>query len=153
MECTKNEFFELLKYSNELKRNKKSLYDEEPELFKDFLHISAKIETNFSYVERKAYIRIAKDFLDNKMISEDFCYAFQGIYEGVTNAISKMQEKESLELANLLNPDRSDLGQLLAYIYGTCDSYSPDPEVNSFNIDEKELKDCAKKLLLELDKE
>ena len=153
MEYTIDNYFKLLKHSNELRRNKKSLYNEEPELFSELLNFSANIETNFSYVERKEYIEIAKDFLDDKMTSEDFCYAFQAIYEGVCKAILKMEREESKELIDLLTPDRSDLGQLLAYVAGTCESYSPDPEVNYFNIDEKELKECARKLLLELGKE
>jgi hypothetical protein len=44
-----------------------------------------------------------------------------------------MKRAESLELANFLKPSRPELGHLLARIYGSCDSYSPDP-------DEKELR-------------
>ena len=62
-----------------------------------------------------------------------------------------MQRTESLELANFLKPSRPELGALLSRIYGSCDSFSPDPEIAMS--DEKELKDCAKILLSKLKEE
>jgi hypothetical protein len=64
-----------------------------------------------------------------------------------------MKRTESLELANFLNPSRPELGDLLARIYGSCDSFSPDPEVDIAMSDEKELKDCAQILLFKLQEE
>jgi hypothetical protein len=55
-------------------------------------------------------------------------------------------------LANFINKtDRYELGRLLARIYGSCDSFSLDPEVAMS--DEKELKDYAQILLFELQEE
>ena len=59
-----------------------------------------------------------------------------------------MKETESLELANFLEPDRSELGSLLGSIYGSWDAFSLDPEIALS--DEEDLKDCAKILLLKL---
>ena len=39
-----------------------------------------------------------------------------------------MERAESLELRNFLNPNREELGNLFARIYGSCDSFSLDPE-------------------------
>ena len=64
-----------------------------------------------------------------------------------------MEIKESLELANFLKSSRLELGNLLARIYGSCDSYSPDPEVDIPMSDEKELKDYAQILLFKLQEE
>lgn len=64
-----------------------------------------------------------------------------------------MKKKESLELANFLKPSRLELGDLLAHIYGSCNSFSPDLEVDIAMSDEKELKDCAQILLLKLQEE
>jgi hypothetical protein len=64
-----------------------------------------------------------------------------------------MKKDESLELANFLKPSRPELGDLLARIYGSCDSYSPDPEVEIAMSDEKELKDYAQILLFKLQEE
>ena len=62
-----------------------------------------------------------------------------------------MKRKESLELINFLKSSRPQLGKLLARIYGSCDSFSPDPDITM--ADEQELKDCAQILLVELQKE
>lgn len=59
-----------------------------------------------------------------------------------------MKKEESPELMNFLKPSRPELGNLLARICGACDSFSPDPEIAMS--DEKELKKCAKTLLLKL---
>ena len=70
------------------------------------------------------------------------------IYEGITRKLGQMKQTESLELANFLKPSRPELGDLLARIYGSCDSYSTDPEIALS--DEKELKDYAQILLFKL---
>jgi hypothetical protein len=75
------------------------------------------------------------------------------IYEGIGRKLGQMKKHESLELANFLKPSRPELGDLLARIYGSCDSFSPDPEVDIAMSDEKELKDCAQILLLKLQEE
>jgi hypothetical protein len=74
------------------------------------------------------------------------------IYEGISRKLGQMKRTESLELANFLKPSRPELGDLLARIYGSCDSFSPDPEDIAMS-DEKELKDCAQILLLKLQEE
>lgn len=144
-------FFKLLKYSNELKINNKYLDKEDPEAFNLLLNFSVTIEDNLHYSEKHEYIQLAKDFLADQITADDFSYSFQAIYEGICGKLGQMKRTESLELANFLKPSRPELGDLLARIYGSCDSFSPDPEIAMS--DEKELKDCAQILLVELQKE
>lgn len=144
-------FFKLLKYSNELKKNKKSLCEENSEAFNLLLDLSVTIETNLHYSEKQEYIELAKDFLDDQVTADDFSYSFMAIYEGITRKLGQMKDSEALELANFLKPSRPELGDLLARIYGSCDCFSLDPEIAMS--DEKELKDCAQILLLKLQKE
>ena len=145
-------FFKLLKYSNELKRNNKYLDKEDPEAFDTLLKFLVTIEENFHYSEKHEYINLAKDFLDNKITADDFSYSFMGIYEGIGKKLGQMEREESLELANFLNKtDRCGLDRLLSRIYGSCDSFSPDPDFTLS--DEKELKDYAQILLLKLQEE
>jgi hypothetical protein len=73
------------------------------------------------------------------------------IYQGISRKLDEMEKEEPLKLANFLEPSRPELGHLLARIYGSCDSYSPDPEIAM--ADEKELKDCAQILLVKLQEE
>jgi len=146
-------FFKLVKYSNELKKNKKSLLKEDPEAFDTLLKVMVTIEDNLHYSEKQEYIELAKDFLADQITADDFSYSFMAIYEGISRKLGQMKKDESLELANFLKPSRPELGDLLARIYGSCDSFSPDPEVDIAMSDEKELKDCAQILLVKLQEE
>jgi hypothetical protein len=144
-------FLKLLKYSNELKKKNKSLKNEDPEVFDVFLDFLVRIERNLHYLEKQVYINLAKDFLDDQITADDFSYSFMAIYGGIGQKLGQMKRAESVELANFLEPSRPELGDLLARIYGSCDSFSPDPEIAMS--DEKELKDCAQILLLTLQEE
>jgi hypothetical protein len=77
-------FFKLLKYSNELKKNKKYLSKEDPEAFDMLLNFSVRIENNLHYSEKQEYIELAKDFLADQITADDFSYSFMAIYEGIT---------------------------------------------------------------------
>ena len=144
-------FFKLLKYSNELKINNKYLDKEDPEAFDTLLKFLVRIEDNLHYSEKQEYIELAKDFLADQITADDFSYSFLAIYEGIGKKLGQMKRKESLELVNFLKSSRPQLGKLLARIYGSCDSFSPDPDITM--ADEQELKDCAQILLVELQKE
>lgn len=145
-------FFKLLKYSNELKRNKKYLQKEDPKAFETLLNFLVKIAENIHYSEKEEYINLAKDFLDNEITAEDFSYSFLGIYQGINKKINQMKLDESTELVNFLkSTDCDELNELLARIYGACDAFSTDPEIALS--DEKELAECAKSLLLKLEEE
>lgn len=144
-------FFKLLKYSNELKINNKYLDKEDPEAFDTLLKFLVRIEDNLHYSEKQEYIELAKDFLADQITADDFSYSFLAIYEGIGKKLGQMKRKESLKLVNFLKSSRPQLGKLLAQIYGSCDSFSPDPDITM--ADEQELKDCAQILLVELQKE
>lgn len=144
-------FFKLLKYSNELKKNKKSLRKKDYEAFNLLLNFSATIETNLHYSEKQEYIKLLQNFLADQINADDFSYSFMAIYEGINRKLGQMKKTESLELANFLKPVRPELGDLLVRIYGSCDSFSPDPEIAMS--DEKELRDAAQILLFKLQEE
>ena len=149
----KYNFLKLLAYSNELKKNKKSLLKENPEVFGILLNFLVRIERNLHYLEKQEYIELAKYFLADEITADDFSYSFMAIYEGINLKLGQMEKDESLDLVNFLRPSRPELGNLLARIYGSCDSFSSDPEVEIAMSDEKELKDCAQILLLKLQEE
>ena len=90
-------------------------------------------------MEKEKYIELVKDFLADKMSADDFSYSFMNIYERICRKLDPMKRNEALEFANFLKPSRPELGELLARIYRSCDSFSPDPEIAIS--DEKELKD------------
>ena len=145
----KDDFFKLLTYSNELRKNKKFLQKENPEAFKVLFDFLVTIEENLHYSEKHEYIQLAKNFLDDQITADDFSYSFMAIYEGINQKLGQMERDESLDLANFLGKTRRrELGRLLARIYGSCDSFSLNPDFTMS--DEKELKNCAQILLLKL---
>lgn len=145
-------FFKLLAYFNELRKVDKNLMSEDPEAFRVLLDFMVIIEGNYHYWEKQEYINLAKDFLDNQITAEDFSYSFLAIYGGISEKVRQMKQEGSVELAKFLNKtDRSKLNRLLSRTYGACDSFSLDPDISMS--DEKELKDCAQSLLLELQKD
>jgi hypothetical protein len=117
-------FFKLLKYSNELKKNKKYLSKEDPEAFDMLLHFSVRIENNLHYSEKQTYIELAKDFLADQITADDFSDVFMAIYLGITRKLGQMKRAESVELANFLEPSRSELGHLLARKFFTINCFS-----------------------------
>jgi len=119
MKLMEYNFFKLLAYSNELKKNRKSLLKEDPEVFDVFLHFLVRIERNLHYSEKQEYIELAKDFLADQITADDFSYSFMAIYEGINRKLGQMERDESLDLANFLKPSRPELGDLLARIYGS----------------------------------
>ena len=145
------EFFKLLKYSNELEKNEESLRKKDFDIFNLLLNFSVTIENNLHYSEKQQYIELANDYLTDQITADDFSYSFMAIYEGINRKLGQMKRTESLELVNFLKPSRPELGDLFARIYGSCDSFSPDPEIAMS--DEKELQDCAQILLLKLQEE
>ena len=118
-----------------------SLDPEESDMLSDSLET---IRNNFHFSERQEYIDLAKDFLADQITADDFSFGFIGTYEGIDGEVAQMEEDESLQLANFLKTNQSELDRLLSQIYGTCDFFG------HVIFDEKELKDCAQILLLKL---
>ena len=73
-----------MKYLNDLEKDKRDLYTEDPEVFSLLLNFLVTIETNFHYSEKQEYIQIANDFLANQITAEDFSRFFMSIYEGIS---------------------------------------------------------------------
>ena len=142
----KNDFLKLLAQS------KKLLRKESPEADKKLVKFLATIEENFHYSEKQEYITLAKDFLENQITAEDFSYSFLAIYEGISKQIGRLISDEPSELTNFLSKNRrSEFGRLLLRAYGSCESFSLDPEVSMST--EEELREDAQNLLLILEDE
>ena len=150
----KEQFFQLLNYSNNLKKQKRYLITEDRKSFNKLLKFLGTIERNFHYYERLEYISLIKDFLNNEITVENFADSFVTIFEGINQKLNQMQLDESLELINFLNKNdgsRHEIHDLILRIYGACDSFGLDN--NSRISAEKELQDYGKSLLLKLQEE
>ena len=126
-------FFKLLKYSNEVEKNKKYLLKEDPEAFKVLSKFLIIMEENLHYAEKDEYVELIRDFLDEKINTEDFSIFFMAMYEGINQKLRQMKKDfkekslKSFELSNFLVESKAcEIGNSLARVYGYCDSFNPD---------------------------
>ena len=150
----KQEFFKLLKYSNELRKNNKSLFKENPEKSRKLSRFLIIIEENLHLRQKNKYIELIEIFLNNKIDAEDFSFCFIAKYDNINQTLREMKqdfEKKFDELSNLLIENKNkkyQIGMSLMSMYDHCDDF--DPNSNSSITDEANLRNYAKMLLSEL---
>lgn len=148
------EFFKLLKCSNELIKNNKSFYKEYPEKSKKLSQFLIKIEENLHLRQKKDYIELMETFLTNQINAEDFSFYFIAKYDNINRDLLEMErnfEQKFDELSNLLLENKNnqyDIGMSLMCMYEQCDSF--DPNSNSSVTYGMRLRNSAKMLLSEL---
>ena len=154
MSMENQEFFKLLKYSNELRKNKKYLLHESPEKSKKLLQFLIKIEENLHLRQKSEYIELLEIFLTNQINAEDFSLYFMAKYSNLNKDLREMKlnfEQNFDELSNLLLENKNKeykIGRSLMVMYDQCDSF--DPNSNPSVTDEANLRNSAKMLLSEL---
>ena len=148
------EFFKLLKYSNELRKNNKSLFKENPEKSRKLSRFLIIIEENLHLRQKDKYIELMEIFLNNKIYAEDFSFCFIAKYDNINQTLREMKEdfeKKFDELSNLLIENKNkkyQIGMSLMSMYDYCDNF--DPNSNSSITDEANLRNYAKMLLSKL---
>lgn len=148
------EFFELLKFSNELRKNKRSLFKEYSEKSKKLSQILIRIEENLHLEQKSQYIELMEIFLTNQINAEDFSFYFIAKYDGINQDLREMKrnfEQNFDELSKLLleNSHRQyKIGMSLMAMYDQCDSFDPDSNLSVTY--EANLRNSAKMLLSEL---
>ena len=148
------EFFKLLKYSNELRKNNESLFKENPEKSRKLSRFLIIIEENLHLRQKDKYIELMEIFLNNKIDAEDFSFCFIAKYDNINQTLREMKqdfEKKFDELSNLLIENKNkkyQIGMSLMSMYDHCDDF--DPNSNSSITDEANLRNSAKMLLSEL---
>ena len=148
----KQEFFKLLKYSNELRKNNKFLFKENPEKSRKLSGFLIIIEENFHLRQKDKYIELMQIFLNNNIDAEDFSFCFIAKYDNINQTLREMKqdfEKKFDELSNLLIENKKyQIGMSLMSMYDHCDDFNPNS--NSSMIDEENLRNYAIILLSEL---
>ena len=77
------ELFKLLKYSNELRNNNKSLFKENPEKSRKLSRFLMIIEENLHLRQKDTYIELMEIFLNNNIDAEDFSFCFIAKYDNI----------------------------------------------------------------------
>ena len=150
----KQELFKLLKYSNELRKNNKSLFKENPEKSRKLSRFLIIIEENLHLRQKDKYIELMEIFLNSNIDAEDFSFCFIAKYDNINQTLREMKrdfEKKFDELSNLLIENKNkkyQIGMSLMSMYDHCDDFNPNS--NSSITDEKNLRNYAKILLSEL---
>jgi hypothetical protein len=148
------EFFKLLKCSDELIKNKKSLFKEYPEKSTKLSQFLIRIEENLHLRQKNKYIELMEIFLTNQINAEDFSFYFIAKYDNINQDLREMKrnfEQKFDELSNLLleNKNNEDkIGISLMALYDLCDGF--DPNSNLSVTYEENLRNSAKRLLSEL---
>ena len=142
-------FFQILKYSNQLKKQNKSLRKEDPEQFEMFLHIVQIIERNMHYEQTDDYLDLVNEFLSDETV-KDFPNWFVAFHDKVQWELEEMMQNESEELGDFLRPTRKKLkfDSSIAELYNLCLNWIAD----SSWCDKEDLKTQAEELLVELQK-
>ena len=145
------EFFELLKYSNELLKKDTSLKKENRQKYRKLVDFNAKITENLHLKQKERYIQLMENFLNNTIDAKDFSFCFIAQYHIphlVAYEMIQDFEKNVDELSHLLtdNPhlEYKFIGQSIMFLSEQCDEY-----ISSI-IDEANLRNSAKSLLSEL---
>jgi hypothetical protein len=151
------EFFKLLKCSNKLRKNNKSLFKENPEKSRKLSRFLIIIEENLHLRQKDKYIELMQIFLNNNIDAEDFSFCFIAKYDNINQTLREMKqdfEKKFDELSNLLIENKNKKYQIgmslmsLMSMYDHCDDFNPNS--NSSMIDEENLRNYAIILLSEL---
>jgi len=149
-----NELFKLLKSSNKLKNNGKTLRKENPKDYTELLNFLVKIERNLHLKQKDVYIELIEMFLNKKINGEDFTFYFIATHDNVNQTLCEMQqdfEKRFDDLLDLsIENEKYQIGSSFMFMYDYCDDY--DPNSNSLITDEANLRNSAKMLLYKLKK-
>lgn len=152
--------FDLLKYSQELRKNNKFLSDEDPEKYSELLNLSVIMERNLHLRKKDYYLELMNMFLTNKTNADSFSFSFSAQYEELNQIYNDMEkdfEKNFDELSNLLVEHEekkielslcNQIGRSLMFMYNYCDGYDVNPEESDMT--EEELKNHVKALVGEL---
>lgn len=143
----KNEnFFDLFRYSKQLRREKKHLSKEDPVLERKLVKSLATIEVNYQHLQKEKYVELVKDFLNSQITVEEFCNNFIGLFCYINREFGQMLGQESPYLLELLEKDKEvKFAECLYQTYACCDNLS-------FDVTPEELKNWVEKLLVELEK-
>ena len=113
------EFFKLFKYSNELRKNNKSLFKENSEKSRKLSRFLIIIEENLHLRQKDKYIELVETFLKNKINGEDFSFYFIAKYDNINQTLHEMKqdfEKKFDELSNLLIENKNKKDQIGTFL-------------------------------------
>ena len=121
----KAKHFELLKYSQDLDNQGKSLRNENKEKYLELLEYSAMMVTHLYWETRNQYLQLMKEFMDGKITGSTFRLQ----YLERNRSIEKAADMLEVDLI-LLEPNEkaTEFDELIEQIFTFCELYRGDLE-------------------------
>lgn len=147
----KKRYFELLKYSQDLKQQGKFIGDESRNGYLELLTYSAMMSSHLYWETCDQYLQLLNEFIEEKIDIPEFCQAFCERYE-LNDEVADILESNLI----LLSPHEKsgDFSGFIEEIFSCCEVYNADPEPFriSYDIDDTEFRDLVEKVYLQLQK-
>ena len=152
------EFIELLKYQQELKKQSKSLRTQDSRKYSKLLQYASQVSDYLKWCQKDEYLQLIKDFVNSKIDGKEFDQKFS---EMVT--VSEENQKllsQNYEDLKRIKPSSMSLGfgRWISEIYLCCNEFYPsfkeeeDRTEIPFAKTEEQLRDAVKSLLPEIQK-
>jgi hypothetical protein len=147
MKYYRNKCFQLLKYSQYLNDQGKSLIDESEKKYMQLLDYARRQNDHIYWENRKQYLKVMKDFVNNRFRGIEFENKFFKMFRG-----SKLL-KTDFERLSTLEPNSKSEGfsKFIGGLISDCEVFEPEAEEGD-EYNEKWLKDSVKDALLQSQK-
>jgi hypothetical protein len=143
----KKRYFDLLEYSNNLRKSEKVLYYENKEAFLELLSYQVIIENEVFWQSKDQFVLLMLNFINETLDAIEFKSEFfaitrqnQNLYESFERNFEKLENFK-------VNPKSEGFSTLIEEIFSDCDMLNLDTEYN-----QTWLKECVKDALLKIQK-
>jgi len=158
MKYNSEEYIDLLKYQQKLKKENKSFKTQDPVKYLKLKNYSARFTEDLHWFQRNEYLKLIEDFLNSKIDGKEFDSKFSEMVrfiEKKSNLLSKNYEAlKRIELSS-----RSlGFGTWISEIYLCCNEFYPDFNEESdrtdipFGKNEDQLRNAINSLFPEIQK-
>ena len=126
MEYNSKIYLELLRYDQSLKKNGKSLREQDKAKYLKLLNYSVKLSDHVHWQQKSEYLNVMKNFVDLKIDGKQFVSQFNKIHRANEEAVKML--KTDLKQLNTFQPNPKSFGftEWTSEIDLGCDEFYPD---------------------------
>jgi hypothetical protein len=126
MEYNPKLYIELLRYNQFLRKNGKSLREQDKAKYLKLLNYSVKLSDHVHWQQKSEYLNLLKNFVDLKIDGKEFVSQFNKIHRANKETVKML--KTDLEKLNTFQPNPKSFGftEWTSEIDLGCDEFYPD---------------------------
>ena len=126
MEYNSKLYIELLRYDQSLRKNGKSLREQDKAKYLKLLNYSVKLSDHVHWQQKSEYLNLMKNFVDLKIDGKQFVSQFNKIHRANEEAVKML--KTDLKQLNTFQPNPKSFGftEWTSEIDLGCDEFYPD---------------------------